>query len=318
MYVDKVLAGVNAVQTLSRLNRCHPKKSDTFVLDFADNAAAVYKAFQEYYKCTILKQETDPNKLNDLLQKIEDYNIYTTEDVNEISRLLQESDDRSTLDPILDAVVARFKELDDDSKIDCKSAIKAYNRTYSFLSAILPYGSVDWEKSYEFLLLLVKKLPKIAIEDGTDGLIESVDFEHYKSVKQDEIDFKLTDEDSVINPIPVSGGGSMPTPDLDKLSSILQDFNAMYGNINWEHPEKVVEQIKSLPEKLAKTESFAKAVRRNDNQNAEIEAGEILVGLVAEILNEETEFARYYLDHGDFKALVNQRVFKQAYDLVRK
>ena len=85
MYVDKVLTDVKAVQTLSRLNRCHPKKRDTFVLDFANDADHIQKSFQRFYKTTILSKETDPNKLNDLLMQIEEANIYTEEEVRELN-----------------------------------------------------------------------------------------------------------------------------------------------------------------------------------------------------------------------------------------
>lgn len=87
MYVDKVLSDVKAVQTLSRLNRCHPKKRDTFILDFADNAERVQEAFQKYYNATILSEETDPNRLNDLLAKIDEYAIFTEQEVDEINRI---------------------------------------------------------------------------------------------------------------------------------------------------------------------------------------------------------------------------------------
>ena len=105
MYVDKVLSDVKAVQTLSRLNRCHPKKRDTFILDFADNAERVQEAFQKYYNATILSEETDPNRLNDLLAKIDEYAIFTEQEVDEINRIFFSEDNRTLLDPIIDTAV---------------------------------------------------------------------------------------------------------------------------------------------------------------------------------------------------------------------
>lgn len=313
MYVDKVLSDVKAVQTLSRLNRCHPKKRDTFVLDFAGNKELVEEAFQKYYKATNLNHETDPNKLNDLLAKIEEYAIYTPEEVDEINRIFFSEEDRTLLDPILDEAVERFKLLDDDGKIDCKSAIKGYNRIYPFLAAVLPHNSIYWEKSYTYLYLLAAKLPQIPREDWTEGLYEAIDFDQYRAIKQGEAKFEIANTDTDIDPVPVGGGGSTTEPDFDKLSNILEEFNATFGGINWEHPEEAIEQIRTLPGRLALTESFANAVRRSDAQNAEIESNQALMTIVMGLLTEKTEFARNYFENPQFQAFVNQRVFHQAY-----
>ena len=147
MYVDKQLSDVKAVQTLSRLNRCHPKKRDTFILDFANEPEDIQKAFQTYYKGTILTHETDPNKLNDLIEEIESANIYTEEDVHEFNKLYWSSASREELDPIINRCVERFKaELTEDKQIKCKSAIKSYIRTYPFLAAVMPFLCNSWNK----------------------------------------------------------------------------------------------------------------------------------------------------------------------------
>ena len=316
MYVDKVLSDVKAVQTLSRLNRCHPKKRDTFILDFADNAERVQEAFQKYYNATILSEETDPNRLNDLLAKIDEYAIFTEQEVDEINRIYFSEDDRTLLDPIIDTAVERFKQLDDDNKIACKSAVKAYNRLYPFIAAVIPQTSTYWEKRYVYLRLLAAKLPRIPREDWTEGLIECIDFDQYRAIKQSEHQFELVNGNSEVGPVPPAGGGGTSEPDFEKLSNILEEFNTMYGGIEWEHPEEAIEQIRTLPERLARNESFANAVRRSDEQNAEIESNNALFQIVVDLLSEKTEFARNYLDNPQFQAFVNQRVFNSAYTRV--
>lgn len=316
MYVDKVLSDVKAVQTLSRLNRCHPKKRDTFILDFADNAERVQEAFQKYYNATILSEETDPNRLNDLLAKIDEYAIFTEQEVDEINRIFFSEDDRTLLDPIIDTAVERFKQLDDDSKIACKSAVKAYNRLYPFIAAVIPHTTTDWEKRYVYLRLLAAKLPRIPREDWAEGLIECIDFDQYRAIKQSEHQFELVNGDSEVGPVPPAGAGGKPEPDFEKLSNILEEFNTMFGGIEWEHPEEAIEQIRTLPERLAQNESFANAVRRSDEQNAEIESNNALFQIVVDLLSEKTEFARNYLDNPQFQAFVNQRVFNSAYTKV--
>lgn len=318
MYVDKVLSDVKAVQTLSRLNRCHPKKRDTFVLDFTGNSELVAEAFQKYYKTTNLNRETDPNKLNDLLAKIDEYDLYTMDEVEELNRIYFSEHDRSLLDPLLDTAADRFKELDDDGKIDCKSAIKNYNRIYPFIAAVIPHSSPYWEKMYVYLHLLAAKLPRIPREDWTEGLLEAINFDQYRSIKQAEAQFQMQNEDAGIDPVPVGNGGGQREPDFDLLSNILEEFNTTFGGIEWEHPEEVIEQIRTLPDRLANNANFTNAVKRSDEMNAEIVSSNALYEIVVSLLNEKAEFARHYLDNHQFRAFVNQRVFNQAYQKATK
>jgi type I restriction enzyme R subunit len=147
MYVDKVLSGIKAVQTLSRLNRAHPQKHDVFVLDFQNDADTIQEAFADYYRTTILAEETDPNKLHDLKAALDGYQIYAPAQVNQLVELYLGGADRPRLDPILDACVAVYKEqLDENGQVDFKGKAKAFLRTYGFLATILPYTNAEWEK----------------------------------------------------------------------------------------------------------------------------------------------------------------------------
>ena len=141
MYVDKPLYDMGAVQTLSRLNRAHPGKDDTFVLDFANKTAVIQEAFSKYYRTTILSGETDPNKLYDLITIMERHQVYDDSDVERLVDLFLSGAERDRLDPTLDACAAVYKQLETDDQIDFKSAAKSFVRTYGFLGAILPYAS---------------------------------------------------------------------------------------------------------------------------------------------------------------------------------
>jgi type I restriction enzyme R subunit len=152
MYVDKVLSGIKAVQTLSRLNRARPQKHDTFVLDFMNDADTIREAFADYYRTTLLSEETDPNKLHDLKAALDGYQVYAQEPIDQLVALYLGGADRDKLDPILDACVATYKEeLDEDGQVDFKGKAKVFVRTYGFLSSILPYTNADWEKLSIFL-----------------------------------------------------------------------------------------------------------------------------------------------------------------------
>jgi type I restriction enzyme R subunit len=155
MYVDKPLAGVKAVQTLSRLNRARPQKHDVFVLDFQNSTETIREAFERYYRTTILSDETDPNKLHDLKAVLDGYQVYVEGQVSELVERYLGGADRDKLDPILDACVATYKEnLDEDGQVDFKGKAKAFIRTYAFLASILPYTNAGWEKLSIFLNFL--------------------------------------------------------------------------------------------------------------------------------------------------------------------
>ena len=317
MYVDKQLSDVKAVQTLSRLNRCHPKKKDTFILDFANDPEDIQRAFQTYYKGTSLSHETDPNKLNDLIDVIEDVNIYTDEDVLEFNRLYWTSASREDLDVVINRCVARFKdELTEEQQIKSKSAIKSYVRTYPFLAAVMPFISPEWEKLYHFYYYLGTKLPKLAIDDWTEGLIESIDFDKYRIVEQEEVNLSLSDTNAEIDPVPVTIGGGKSEPQMESLSKIIEDFNTLYGGIEWEHADTVRAQIQQLPGLLAKSESFVNAVHNSDRDTAQLQCNTDLIQIVIGMMAEHTEFARNYLDNETFRNFVNSRVFQQASSMV--
>ena len=315
MYVDKQLSDLKAVQTLSRLNRCHPKKQDTFVLDFANDPEMIRQAFQRYYKTTILEGESDVNKLNDLTETIEGFNFYTQNDVDTVAtlKLMGTDEDRPKIDSVIDAVVVRFKEeLNEDEQIKCKSAIKNFNRCYPYFSAIMPYESPEWEKQYVFYSLLVKKLPKLKIDDLTDGLIDNIDFDKYRIVKEEERSIALDNENSNVNPIPVGTGGGKPQPEMDALSSIVKDFNDTYGNIEWKNRDEVQRQIEELPARIATSVDFVNAVRNGDKQVAQITFNDDIINIVAGMLEEKTEFVQTYFATPDFQNFVNARVFQAA------
>jgi type I restriction enzyme R subunit len=135
MYVDKVLSSIKAVQTLSRLNRAHPKKHDVFVLDFINDVDTIRDAFADYYQTTILAEETDPNKLHDLKAALDAYQVYSDTQIDELVSLYLDGADRDRLDPILDACVADYREqLDEDGQVAFKGKgkAKAFLRAYGF------------------------------------------------------------------------------------------------------------------------------------------------------------------------------------------
>lgn len=310
MYVDRVLTDVKAVQTLSRLNRCHPKKRDTFVIDFANDAESIQASFQRFYKTTILSKETNPNKINDLILEIEDANIYSLDDIGTLNKKYWSGATREELDPIINISVEKFKELEEEQQVRCKSSIKAFLRTYPFLAAVLPFKSVEWEKLNTYFSLLIHKLPVLRGEDFTEGLIESIDFDKYRIIKGEEQAIELENSDAEIEPTPVGSPQGKSNPEMAKLSEILDEFNS----INWLDKEKAKQQLEELPTRLQADEAFVNAARNSDRETAQRQCNMSLMMIVAQMLSENTEFCRNYLDNPDFMNFINQRVFNTAYE----
>ena len=225
MYVDKTLSGIKAVQTLSRLNRAHQKKHDVFVLDFLNDTETITEAFSNYYRTTILADETDPNKLHDLQGDLDGAQVET------IVKLYLDGVERDQLDPILDRCVAVYMgELGEDEQVEFKSNARGFVRTYSFLSSI-------------FLNFLIPKLPSPVEEDLSKGILETSDMDSYRVEKRAMRGIILEDENAEIGPVPGVGGGGKGEVEIDRLSAIIEQFNELFGGIDWADEDRVRQMI---------------------------------------------------------------------------
>lgn len=308
MYVDNPLAGVRAVQTLSRLNRKRPMKEETFVLDFVNTSEEIEAAFQPFYKTTLLSRETDPNKLNDLLSEIEQYGLYIQDEVETLNTLYWTGAQREAIAPLLDTMKERFVALDDESKVACKSAIKAYVRTYDFLSTVMPEGSIDWEKKQTVLSLLLPKLPTLGVDDLTKGLIESVDFDAYRLQKQEERNIQLQNADVEIEPVPTSSLSGVREVDMEYLSVIESEFNELFGNIDWQDSELVRKQVDEVTERVKNNDDVRNAMLRNDEATANQNCDESTQAEMTKMTLTHTELMQYYFNNQDFQQRLNEMI----------
>ena len=316
MYVDKVLADVKAVQTLSRLNRAHPQKRDTFVLDFANDADKIQAAFAPYYRTTILSGETDPNKLHDLKADLDGEQVYTGADVELLVALYLKGADRDQLDPILDRGVAAYQvALDEEGQVAFKGKAKAFVRTYNFLAAVLPYTNAAWEKLAIFLTFLIPKLPAPVEGDLAKGILETIDMESYRVEVQATAAIALADADGVIDPVPVGDAGRLPEPELDLLSSIVQAFNAQWGNIEWKDSDKLHRLItEEIPAAVALDTAYANARKNADRATARIEHDQALQRVMLNFLTVQTELFREFSNNPGFKKWLADMSFMLMYE----
>ncbi|MBI9061961.1 MAG: type I restriction endonuclease subunit R [Marinilabiliaceae bacterium] len=232
MFVDKKLGGSSTVQTLSRLNRTTRGKGSTMVLDFVNDPEQVRDDFQHFYGKNFMDEEnqTDPNALYDVQNKIESYNLLYQNEVETFAKVFfRKKDDYEKLQPILNAVSKRYQEeLDDDQQAAFKSDAKSFVKLYRFLRAIITFVDVELEKYYVFLTALIKKLPYITSTLPLDVLGE-VELDSYKIQYKYTADLELSKGDGEDEGLTPGGGGQKPGEEYDLLTNIIKALNDTFG-----------------------------------------------------------------------------------------
>jgi len=309
MYVDKPLSGIKAVQTLSRLNRAHPQKHDCFVLDFQNNAGAITFAFQDYYRTTLLAEETDPNKLHDLKSALDGAQVYSPEQVQQVVELFLGGADRDKLDPILDACVAVYVDrLDEDSQIAFKGKAKVFCRTYDFLSSVISYSNAEWEKLSIFLDLLTPKLPAPKEPDFAQGILETIDMDSYRVEKKAAMKIALADTDAQIEPVPTDARGHKPEPEMDRLSNILKSFNEQFGTL-FTDSDRVAQRIRDdIAPKVAADMAYQNA-KENTPHTARMAHDQALAKVMQHLLKDDTQVYKQFVENESFKRFVGDMVY---------
>ncbi len=309
MYVDKPLSGIKAVQTLSRLNRAHPQKHDCFVLDFQNNSEAITFAFQDYYRTTLLADETDPDKLHDLKRALDAARVYVPEQVDQLVALFLNGADRDKLDPILDTCVAVYVgNLDEDGQVDFKSGAKVFCRTYAFLSSVISYNNPEWEKLSIFLDLLTPKLPAPKEEDLAKGILEAIDMDSYRVEKKAAMMIALADDDAMIEPVPTDAGGWTSEPELDRLSNILKSFNEQFGTL-FTDTDRVAKRIREdIAPKVAADTAYRNA-KENTPHTARLAHDQALAKVMQHLLTDDTQVYKQFVENESFKRFVGDMVY---------
>ena len=316
MYVDKTLSGIRAVQTLSRLNRSHPEKRDVFVLDFLNDTETITKAFSDYYQTTILSDETDPDRLHDLQADLDGAQVYSPDQVRAFVKLYLDGAERGRLDPILDRCVAAYlKDLDEDGQVRFKSRAKAFARAYAFLSSILPYNNLGWEERSIFLNFLIPKLPAPEEPDLSKGILEKIDMDSYRVEKHRMRKIILEDEDAEIDPVQTAEGGGKGEIETDRLSAIIEEFNDLFGGIEWGDPDRINRTVAvDIPAAVAKDAKFENARQNSDRENARVESDKATERAVLGMVQDNTQLFKLFADNPDFRRWLTDIAFRLAYE----
>lgn len=316
MYVDKKLGGVNAVQTLSRLNRSHPLKKETFVLDFTNTTDEIEKAFKPYFESTILGEETNPNKLFDLQDALDNFQVYSKKQVENFSEKILAGVSIDELHSILDEVTAVYrKELDEKGKADFRAKAKTYIRLYIFLSQIVPFENPYLERLYIFLNHLQNKLGGQKPEDLAKGILENIDIDSYRLQLMTSETIKL-EQGEDLKPIPTDLRGGISESEIDKLSSIIQSFNDRYGT-QFEDADKVRKMAEDIAGGVAKNESVVSAFVHTPS-TAKITTDEIVSKELLKHINTNFDLYKRYSDDKEFRDDFSNMMFDVVREIVNR
>ncbi|MEK8130258.1 type I restriction endonuclease [Paenibacillus filicis] len=270
MYVDKKLTGIKAVQTLSRLNRTHPDKTDTFVLDFVNDRETIKKAFQPYYEKTEIDEETNPNLLYEYRRQLDETRIYEENEINAFCdvffqpKVKQTANDQAKLYKVLQMPEKRFKELSPpDLQDDVKALMKKFVSLYLFLSQLVEYEE-DMKRYFAFIRLFYKKISDPLGKNGWTLDADLVDLEYYRIKKAEEGQIEL--EKGVSAPLTGgNGAGGKKPEDYKYLSEIVKQINELFGtNLD---SEIVSGQLYEVAEKFVSTPGMKEQVINNSYED---------------------------------------------------
>lgn len=308
MYVDKKLSGVNAVQTLSRLNRICKDKEDTCVLDFVNSHEEIAESFSTFYEQTYLGQGSDPEKIFELKSNLLEYEIYTQDEVDAFVESILKEEKENIIHAQLDKIVERFNKQNEDIKAEFYSKIKNYLNNYAFLAQILPYEDVNLEKHYILLKKLIAKIAPPRSEDLAKGILDNVSFDSYRVqlIKSEDIRLK---GDGKLMPSSADGSSKIQGAELQELSEIIKEFNEKYGNVEWNEGDKIVRTLQNIKEDVLKDEKFVKSSKHSDRQNLRIEFEALLQEKMQEIIDVNFDFYKHFTDDATLKRRITQKMF---------
>tara|TARA_R110000764_G_scaffold164680_2_gene251702 strand:+ start:3463 stop:6480 length:3018 start_codon:yes stop_codon:yes gene_type:complete len=317
MYVDKKLGGVNAVQTLSRLNRSHPLKKDTFVLDFANTAEDIENAFKPYFESTILGEATDPNKLFDLQDSLDNYQVYSREQVEDFANKILANVPVDQLHASLDGSAAIFRDdLEEEQQADFRAKVKTYVRLYIFLSQIVPFENPYLERLYIFLNHLQNKLGGDTSVDLAKGVLENIDMDSYRLQLESTTNVAL-EQGEDLKPIPTDMRGGVSEPEIDRLSNILQTFNERYGT-EFEDADKVRQMAENIATDVAKNKELISSIQHSDEQNARITSDKIVGEELLKHITTNFDLYKLYSDNNEFKEDFSAMMFGVVKELINR
>lgn len=318
MYVDKRLSGIKAVQTLSRLNRTHPGKEDTFVLDFVNEREEILESFQPYYEHTAIGEEVDHRQLYSLQARLYEARIFYREEVEEFASVFfkpkrsQTRKDHVRMDAILKPPVDRFVAMDNDEREEFRHNLIAFRNLYAFLSQVIPFQDTDLEKLYTFIRFLLRALPKRDVGPEYDfGDDVALKYYRLQKISEGSIDLKVGEERPLYGPSEV-GTGAAEEPKIE-LSRLIDLLNERFGTTFKPGDQLFFDAIK---EDAVSDSNLRQAAVVNDLENFGYAFKDALDDLFIERMEQNEEITAKFLNESKFREAVTKHLVKQVYEQI--
>jgi len=324
MYVDKRLSGVQAVQTLSRLNRTAPGKEDTFVLDFVNEREEILRSFQPYYEVTAVGEQATPEQLYALQTELNDAQIYYLDEVEGFCSVFfqpkseQTPADHARLNAWLDKAVKRFVErrAGEHGEEECeefRGKLVAFRNLYAFLSQVIPYGDTDLEKLYTFVRFLIPKLPR-RMSGPQYHFDDEVALKYYRLQKISEGQIELTKGEGGVVDGPTEVGTGIVEDEKVELSKLIEIINERFGTSFTEADELFFSQIR---EEAIADEKLQQAAVANEIEAFKLVFDKALEGLFIDRMDQNEAITAKFLDDKEFRGAVSRHLLKQVYEQIR-
>ncbi|MCF4966447.1 type I restriction endonuclease subunit R [Nostoc sp. CMAA1605] len=318
MFVDKRLDGVQAVQTLSRLNRTTTGKEDTFVLDFVNKPEDIYKAFKPYYEETPVGETADPQQLNDLSYQLYEWQLFSRDDVNQWCEIWFRpktsltGSEHKKLNTLLDPIIDNYQALPDAEKELFKTQLSSFRNLYLFLAQIIPYQDSELEKLYAYGRFLLKKLPR-SLQAPKIDLSEDIELKFYRLEKISEGKIDLTEGKAE----PLRGAIAVGTRQPDKevpLSQLIDTLNERFGTNFTVADQLFFEQI---TETAIANDSIKQAAQVNTKENFAPVLDKHLENLFIERMDGNEKIFMQVMNSEEFKAVVFEKLLSSIYESIK-
>lgn len=316
MYVDKKLGWVNAVQTLSRLNRTMYGKEETFVLDFVNETEDICEAFQPYYTTTVLSEATDPNILHDLERDVRGFKFFSDFEINGFVEEYFGGATPGKLNNIMDSVADRIfsVKLTEAEMEDFKTTVFDYLKKYAFISQIVTFEDPQLEKLYIFLKFLIKKLPRRENPLPYE-VLEAINMDSYKIQKKTETHITLENTEWNIEPMG-NGGGKEPMEEgKDPLSHIIKEINDRYGT-NFSDTDRVI--LNDLSTRLFRSSTLHGSIKNNSKDAAKLKFDELFQNELVDMLDSHFNLYQKLDQSPELKNFVQEKVFEYVVKKMEK
>ena len=306
MYVDKKLSGINAVQTLSRLNRICVDKFDTCVLDFANDTQDIARAFSRFYAATYLKEASDVNQIFDLRDSLLGFGLYSEDEAMEFLRAVIRNDNANVLHSRLENAVFEFKALEQEQKEKFYQKARDFIKIYGFLGLILPFEDENLEANFVWLRYLLDKLP-FTKERLSKEFLQSIDLRLYRLEKKSSQKIQLEEDGQTPNittpPPPPSNN------EEEALDKIVQEINEKFSNVEWGDNDKLKMGFKQLRDEILNDKDFKRSVINTDEQTTKRSVERTLKGKLVSIYDTHEVFYEQLTKDSTFKEFIIEKIF---------